>query len=464
MDKNMIFGKFLKECIDKRNFSVSKLAKDSGINRGKLYLVFDGKRKLTEEELFTVIEHVGITGSDAKKLIDLFFCKKFGNTEFMRIKYLENTLCHDICTIAPVDLPETDYVSGALDNRESLINAITYIFKNDNDIITDFSFLDKRIDETVYSCITGKYQNKLAVHIMLLSNEDFQTNNLETVFRSFKYLYNNIFPVYRYVDIEKLKYMNRFPYRFVGRKYAILYNDENGIFIDNPDAVRVLYGEAKKDANSCTKFGDRNDDVMFTKSIYTKMAKTTNHLTCEISYFPCLGGFADYDFMYNIAKKELPDRETLAKIAYKYYSDIFSSSRFFIITSCAGIKRFAETGHVQEIPPLLVNTAEKPDRIRLLKELIVAAKNDRLYLANDELFALSPGFSISIQSNGLVFCGNDYKNDRFFEAEKFIACIDNQNMVKSLHSLCEYLIGAEKVHSKEFAVRFIEELLIKLEL
>ncbi len=52
----MTFGEYLNECIDKRDIPIAKITRISGINRGKLYNVFYNKRKLSEEELFSLIE------------------------------------------------------------------------------------------------------------------------------------------------------------------------------------------------------------------------------------------------------------------------------------------------------------------------------------------------------------------------------------------------------------------------
>ena len=63
----MTFGQYLEKCIKKRDISISHLTKISGINRGKLYYVYDGKRKLTEDELFSLINKAGFSSGESDK-------------------------------------------------------------------------------------------------------------------------------------------------------------------------------------------------------------------------------------------------------------------------------------------------------------------------------------------------------------------------------------------------------------
>ena len=55
----MSFGKYLEEIIRKREISINNLTKLSGVNRGKLYSVFESKRTLNLEELFALINNLG---------------------------------------------------------------------------------------------------------------------------------------------------------------------------------------------------------------------------------------------------------------------------------------------------------------------------------------------------------------------------------------------------------------------
>lgn len=235
----MTFGKYLKECIDKRDISIAHLTKTSGINRGKLYYVYDGKRRLTEDELFSLIDKAGFSSVEIDKLIDLYFKELYGKIEFSRIKYLENAIQRDNYTGEPFrfDSAEVD-IKGSIENQKQLINSIVYMFYHDREIISNYSFLDKEIDNVVFESVLNSQTH--LIHIMDLSTDELGEENIERIFASLKYMYNNCFPVSRYTNITQMKYENMFPYYFVGEKYAILYNNSNGIFIDDINTVKSI--------------------------------------------------------------------------------------------------------------------------------------------------------------------------------------------------------------------------------
>ena len=78
----MSFGKYLEEIIRKREISINNLTKLSGVNRGKLYSVFESKRTLNLEELFALINNLGFLEIEVRNLLNLYFEEMYGKTEF----------------------------------------------------------------------------------------------------------------------------------------------------------------------------------------------------------------------------------------------------------------------------------------------------------------------------------------------------------------------------------------------
>ncbi len=74
----MSFGKYLEEIIRKREISINNLTKLSGVNRGKLYSVFESKRTLNLEELFALINNLGFLEIEVRNLLNLYFEEMYG--------------------------------------------------------------------------------------------------------------------------------------------------------------------------------------------------------------------------------------------------------------------------------------------------------------------------------------------------------------------------------------------------
>lgn len=461
-EKSMTFGKYLKECIEKRGIPKAQLTKLSGMNRGKLYNVFDGKRKITEDELFSLIDKAGFSSAENDKLIDLYFKELYGKIEFSRIKYLENAIQQDNYIGEPCGFDSTgNDTKGSINNQKQLINSIAYMFYHDREIISNFSYRNKEIDRVVFDCVLNS-QAKL-IHIMDLSVDEMAEENLERIFASLKYMYNNCFPVYRYTNIKQMKYNNMFPYYFVGERYAVLYNDKNGIFIDNIDAVRIIRENVSELVNASTTLGTKPDDIMFVKSMYEKGSKAEGDAVTSFTYYPCIAKYVDYDFMYGVTKDEIPEKEMLVNVAYEHYRKFYFEHEFRQITTVTGIEKFAETGYFQEIPATYVNAASKNQRINVLKSLASVIDNGELFILDEDKLNMNPGMEIENHNKKLIVNGYDFEKENFASNDNFIVSFDDSSVTKTFGNFIDYIIHSKKVYSNEYAKRFIESLIVKLE-
>ncbi len=458
----MTFGKFLKECIDKRNISIAHLTKTSGINRGKLYYVYDGKRKLTEDELFSLIDKAGFSSAENDKLIDLYFKELYGKIEFSRIKYLENAIQQDNYTGEPCRFDSTgNDIKGSIDNQEQLINSIAYMFYHDREIISNFSYRNKEVDRVVFDCVLNS-QAKLT-HIMDLSVDEMAEENLERIFASLRYMYNNCFPIYRYTHIQHMKYDNMFPYYFVGERYAVLYNNSNGIFIDDIDTVKSIRENACEVASESTPLGTKPNDIMFVKSMYEKGSKAEGDATTTFTYYPCIAKYVDYEFMYSVTKDEISEKEMLVNVAYEHYRKFYFEHEFRQITTVTGIEKFAETGYFQEIPAIYVNAASQKQRINVLKKLVSAIDDNELFILDEDKVKMNSGMEIENHNKKLIINGYDVEKDNFASNDNFIVSFDDYSITKTFGNFIDYIIHSKKVYTNEYAKRFIESLIVKLE-
>ena len=461
-EKSMTSGKYLEKCIKKREVSISYLTKISGVNRGKLYYVYEGKRKLTEDELFLLIEKAGFSNIETDKLLNLYFEDVYGKTEFSRIKYLENAIQRDnySCINCNIHSVEND-IKGAIENKKQLVNSIIYMFYHDREIISNFSYRDEEIDSVVFDCVLNS-KMKLT-HIMDLSVDEMSEENLERIFASLKYMYNNCFPVYRYTNIRQMEYNNIFPYYFVGESYAILYNDDNGIFISDTEIVSNIRKNVNKVVDDCILLGLKTNDLMYVKSLYEKGSKQFGSSTITFTFYPCIAKYVDYDFMYSITKNELPEKDMLVNIAFEYYSKIYQNRKFICLTTSKGLQMFSETGNIQEIYDTYVNAADKESRIKVLKNMIVGINNGDLFILDDDKINICPGMEIENHNKKLIINGYDFEKKNFTAVDKFIFSLDDQSIINTFNNFKDYIIHARKVYPKEYSIRFIEGLIVKLE-
>lgn len=460
----MTFGVYLEKCIREKNISISRLTKVTGINRGGLYSVFKGERSLKEDKLFALFENVGFSLKEEQTLTELYFSDVFGQSDFNKIKQM-------IHLINNLELPSKEHKEFintfskkfSLTGKEEILSALKYILKEigNSKVITNYSYEDERIDHLFYSFVKNGNKEQL-IHILSFSEKSSGLHNINTVFSSLKYMYLNCFPVYKYENKSEQIY----PYFAVTDKYALLFNDNDGIFIDEPIVINRVLGKVETMVSQCTGLGMATDDVMFIKDMYAKgLSKTEDNFNELITYcgYPCVAPFADYDLMYSITRDELPEKELLVHIAYDHYQSLYKNADFTFFYSLNGLKRFAETGNVCEIPETYVTNLSIKYRLQVLNQIIEAVKDEKIYLVNDEKFNIPENIEIEDYFSKVIISAFDCNKDNFFSCNKFLSTLNDSDIIHTFKILKEYLIRARMVYPKQYAEIYIKNIIVKLE-
>lgn len=460
----MTFGEYLEKCIREKNISISSLTKVTGINRGGLYSVFKGERSLKEDKLFALFENVGFSVKEEQTLTELYFSDVFGQSDFNKIKQM-------IHLINNLELPSKEHKECintfskkfSLTGKEEILSALKYILEEigNSKVITNYSYEDKRIDNLFYGFVKNGNSEQL-MHVLSFSEKSSGLHNINTVFSSLKYMYLNCFPVYKYENKSEQIY----PYFAVTDKYALLFNDNDGIFIDEPIVINRVLGQVETMVSQCTGLGMATDDIMFIKDMYAKgLSNTEDHFNDLISYcgYPCVAPFADYDLMYSITREELPEKELLVHIAYDHYQSLYKNADFTFFYSLNGLKRFAETGNVCEIPETYVTNLSKKYRLQVLNQIIESVKEEKIYLVNDEKFNIPENIEIEDYFSKVIINAFDCNKDNFASCDKFLSALNDSDIIHTFKILKEYLIRARMVYPKQYAKIYIQNIIVKLE-
>lgn len=460
----MKFGEYLEKCIREKNISISSLTKVTGINRGGLYSVFKGERPLKEDKLFALFENVGFSVKEEQTLTELYFSDVFGQSDFNKIKQM-------IHLINNLELPakeHKEFINSfskkfSLTGKEEILSALKYILEEigNSKVITNYSYEDERTDNLFYGFVKSGNSEQL-IHILSFSEKSSELHNINAIFSSLKYMYLNCFPFYKY----QTKSEQIFPYFAVTDKYALLFNDYHAVFIEDPQSVKQILSKAETIASKCDSLGTVTDDVMFIKDMYAKgLSKTEDNFNDLISYcgYPCVAPFADYDLMYSITREELPEKELLVNIAYDHYQSLYANADFTFLYTLNGLKRFAETGNVYEIPAVYVTNLSKKYRLHVLNQIIEAVKEEKIYLVNDEKFNIPENIEIEDYFSKVIINAFDCSKNNFYSCEKFLSTLNDSDIIHTFKILKEYLIRARMVYPKQYAEIYIKNIIVKLE-
>lgn len=460
----MVFGEYLEKCIREKNISISGLTRITGINRGGLYSVFKGERSLKEDKLFAIIENIGFSVKEEQTLTELYFREVFGSVSFDKIKYVINAI--EKLSLSECENKETVNIFNkkfCLIGKEEILSALNYIIDNcgESKIITNFSCENRKIDNLFYSFVKKGNSEKL-VHVLSLLERSSELNNLNAIFSSLKYMYLKSFPVCQYENKNEQIY----PYFAVSDKYALLYNDNDGIFIDEANAVNQILTKVKNVASKCSSLGTSTDDIMFVKNLYAKSISKSEENSNELinfSGYPCIVLYADYDLMYSITRGDLPQKDYLVNIAYNHYKSLYKDINYTFFFSLDGIDRFVETGNAMEIPETYVTNLSKEYRLKILNAILQDIENEKIYIVNDEKLRIPKNLEIENYFNKVIISMFDCEKSNFFSYDKFISTINDYDIINTFKMLKEYLIRARMVYPKKYAAIYVKNLIVKLE-
>lgn len=456
----MDFGCYLESCIRKKDISINALAKMCGINRGGLYSIFKNERKLKEDKLFELIRIAGLNSTEEKKLVHLFFCDYFGESEFQRIESLLDEI-QRVGRDRPIEQQIAPFEKkSTLVGEAEICSALKLLIDTNDTVTTNFSYSCGAIDQLFYSAVCGGALKELR-HIITLSEEGDHAHNYKTIFSSFKYMYAQSFPYYQWGSVDKLTRLIAFPNFAIGSQNAVLFDNDWGIFIDDPETVSNLNNKFAPLLKQCQKFGRIAEDDMEVKQLYQDSFSDRGEVISFQSYL-CVAPYVDYELIFNIVREQLPQRELLAKIGYEYYKNVFQTVDFLQFATIDGLKRFAETGNVAEVSGALVQPAGIEDRIKILRGISRAAESEHFFIFDDQKFYMPRDFAIEKYTGRLMFGGFDRTVPNFGQRDKFLAELDDISLINTFHHAAEYLIHSRKVHSKDFTLRLIDELLLKL--
>ena len=124
----MNFGKYLEKCLKSHDISLNSAANMLGLNRGDLYHIIDSKRKLKPETFKTLIESIGFSSEEKRKLTKLFFSSFYGEKNFERMEYIIESLnsFSDSLKIKELKIASFDKKTALADKNE-ILSAVKYI-------------------------------------------------------------------------------------------------------------------------------------------------------------------------------------------------------------------------------------------------------------------------------------------------------------------------------------------------
>ena len=432
-----------------------------GLNRGDLYHIIDSKRKLKPEAFKTLIETIGFTAVEEKRLTDLFFSSFYGEKEYERIKFIIDSLNKFSKNMA-VKMPKLpDFEkSFALGDKTEILSAVKYLCENSRgEIITNYSFEHNRMDALIYAlCKEGEIES--LKHMVPFVHEIDPTENLKNIFAALKYFYNQQFLYFYYEGTDNAN-KSLYPYFVIGENCAVLYNEKSGIFIEDEDVVDDVLKRAENLLSDCSQLGTVMPDIFELKDTYVA-AVTNGPEIYEICPIPCLMCYSDKEFFYSICKPEIPNREMLVNIANDHYSNINKIVKYNQYMTVEGLDFLFKEKECLEMPSEYANRMSKETLKRLFTKLYGAIEEGYARILDTNKLNVPTNLQIEITANGAMIYGYIFHEGENTE-KPFLVVVKDKSMMDSLSNFFDYLDRGDFIYSKETALAYVSNRIVSLE-
>lgn len=470
-----MFNELFSQAIEKSGWSQNYISKTFNINRGLIYKYMHGELLIPKATFLRLLEEMKITRTERDIIFEQYYREAYGDEKFKILKYLENTFngldefCKPVKGFANkslnfdiTDLAVKDFMH--LNSENDILGCVDYILKTavPGEIITNYPYTAKKFDDMLFNNMIPD-SNFSVLHMLTFDKGSDTINNLNNIFSSIRWLQYGINPVYCYENNKAVKF-SPYPYYFAVDSYCVLFStgSAKGIFIKSDP----VFADLKKASDMFKK--QSLSLAIFPRDIFefkNEMQKAViNTIESNWSMYPCLSAVADEKFITSIIRTEVPGIEMLAKMAIQHYEHGLKVANERYIVSALGLRMFAETGKIHEVPSAFVHEAPPAQRIRFLKKLIELSELDRLMILDDSSFLFPEVLCMDLFENVVQISGMfENIDDKMKHNGNFIINIDNKSLRQDFEQFKNYICESKYFYSKHTTKSYIDSLIILCE-
>lgn len=460
----MKFGEYLEECIKKRGIPVGTVASQIGINRGNLYSVFGGKRKISQEDLYKIISMLALSNSETEMLYDKYFELEYGKKEFKRVRYIFDVV-NKMPDYFSAEKPPINPVSDLknLSCESDVVSAASYIIENSKgEISSNYSFSLKNLDELFFYYV--KNEGFRFRHLVSVPFDAKGTEDLENLFSCVRFMFEGCFPYL----IEIPSFRNNvlvYPYFLISEKYVMIFDETQGTVIESESFARAFLEKVNgMYFEKAVLTGAVPGDILEIKDIYSKSFVQDIELRYELSPYPCVAPYGDKEFFSSIAVDSMPPdvKHELVNICYDHYRRMCEKSDLTQLIAYDAIDKLIERKVVDEIPATLAKLTDEEHVLKILVRVLEDVKNGKVHILDDNMFHVSNNLFVELNPVFITLSGTDMSEENFTVPSRFYAAVYNKGIAMSLRNFFDYMIRSRKVLPKDVAVGHLENRIVQV--
>lgn len=368
--------------------------------------------------------------------------------------------------------PPPDCIALSLSDNEPLylhseleiINAVNGIFSllDGGEVITNYPYSFKSFDNVLFRNAVSR-SGFTVCHAVTFDKENSRFYNLDTIFCSIRWLSYQVNPMCRFGYADTAK---EFPYPcyFAAGSYCLLFHPDTktGMVIKSEEIYRqIKYAYSVFEKGAFPLAYIPKDIFDFQNAV---SHATTDRILYNLCGYPCLAVIADEEFIDAVIKPDLPQREAIVQLGVEHYTNGLKAWEEAFTVSAAGLRFFADTGKIKDVPEIIVRKTPIKQRIRYFNRLIELVEKERLLILDDAAFSCPQCIQLDFFTE--VFqIGGCFENvpDELKHYGQFIINIHDKALKKEFFDFIEYLRNSKNTYSKVAAVSFLKSLIILCE-
>ena len=464
-DPMSIFSEHLHRLITQANISVSRLSRETGIDRSYIQKFLNGSRIPSSESYVTKICHsLQLTSRQRTEFINSYRIARVGETSyshFLAVKeFIENIQDINMSHTVSVSLPSGDVppipaqpnveaLQGSVNINQAIKLALERECCQEQPEIYLLIQPEHVFLNQLLALLSQTHKNVAIHHFISLDNDSHSSwdncYNIRILQAILPMIFNhpNYDAQYCYENVASHFNDNTiFPYAIITSQTALLLSyDMRTALLSHDEGIREVYRfKFRKLFDSYEPLYQKVDDYYsYFESMLTP-ALQCHDKAISFQLEPCFGYMITPDFITEAANI---DYATLDKVLLlfeqreKYMSQVSDKLKVTAYFTEKGLKNFLKTGRISECPPELYSPFPESIRYDFVKQLYYGLLGGTL---NQEIRLISPSFHIP---DNLIISSHDDNHlllTLIQSAGKYLTLSFNEtSIVHAFNDFFEYL-------------------------
>ena len=467
MDYQMKFGELLRKMIEKSNYTIYSLSKQSGLNRTLIQKVLAGERSLSQNQLNQLLPFLHLTPLESQQLEQVRLAEQIGISTFLRCQYIKD-LAENIGTKKieniPIgisnDTPVSNYsFPSILNHQYQILNLVYNLAKEASYIYLYSSFDSTFIVEMLEIFQKDEFASLSITHLIpfIKGTANYNSNminNAKMLSFILPFAFQN--PTdYRasfyYEDYSITEANTPFPYYLVSDQYVLLFSKDYKsamLLGDAPhDFYQTSFERLNQSASSLFQCVDSSISVL---EKYSSLKQT--NCTYALDRQPCILHYIEETMPTDIIYDFVELKPFFVDAILNRHQQLQKIEETITAFSWQGLVTFCREGLIYDYPPELSRPFTPQERLLILNRIIASNKAGKklFLLVNEEKF--HPCQDFTFFSGGLDALFTFYINGTYK-----VCTIHETTITLALQEFMENAVFLNYIYDAETSNTYIRE-------